>query len=99
MEGVDLNLAAWAADIAVMALALTGIVAGIRKYVWKTLDGVAVNAAAVALGVLAGAGLHYLTYFPTLPAGLMHGLAAGLATFLGVDTVRAVFKVGKPSGG
>ncbi len=95
MEGLDLNLAAWAADIGVMAAAIVVIVAGVRKYVWKTLDGLAVNAVAVVIGLAGGAVLHFATYFPTLPAGLMHGFAAGLATFLGVDTIRAVFKVGK----
>ena len=98
MEGLDLNLAAWATDIGVMAGAIVIIVGGIRKYVWKALDGIAVHAVAIALGLAGGGILHVAAYFPTLLGGLLHGFAAGIATFLGVDTVRAIFKVGKPSG-
>ena len=93
--GITWDPSAWAADIAVMAAAIVGFTSFIRKHLWESLDGILVSAVAVLLGAALGAGLHFMNYFPTLIEGIVHGTAAGFASFLGVDAVRGVLRLGK----
>lgn len=93
----DFDLAAWAADTAILAAAVVFLTAVVRKWLWRSLDGEAVPLFSTALSVLIAIGLHFLGHLDSLSAALSHGFAAGVLAFGGVDAVRGVLQTGKPA--
>lgn len=90
----------WAASLAAFAGGVAGIVALVRKYVWKTLEGPLVQAFAIGVGVVVGAGLGAMPgAFDGIVVGAWNGLLAGAASFLGVDVVREVVRGHEPKDG
>lgn len=97
---VDLegDIARWFLDLSILGGVVAAIVGFIRKRVWVTLDGIAVNVVAVVVGVaitLAGKPLE-LHVMPWIPA-ILYGAGAGLLASGLVELGRTV--AGKRLGG
>lgn len=87
----------WAASLAAFAGGVVAIVALIRRYLWKDLDGPIVQALAIGVGVAVGAALGAMPgAFDGIVTGAWNGLLAGAASFLGVDVVREVVQGHRP---
>lgn len=84
------NVTAWAGSLLAFAGGVSAIMAVIRRYAWKSLDGDLVKGVAVAVGVATGIVLAIFNQFDSIAAGAVQGLLAGLGSFLGVDVLRDV---------
>lgn len=87
------DITAWGTDVATLAGGVIAIMAILRRYVIKDLDGELVKIVAVIVGVLTGVALSFTPLLDgSILAGATHGLMGGLASFLGVDVVRDVVR-------
>lgn len=92
------DLSSWFLDIAVLGGVVAAAVSFIRKRIWTTMDGIAVNIVAIAIGVLftllgRPLELHAMDWIPSI----LYGIGAGLAATGLVELGRTVS--GKRSGG
>jgi peptidoglycan/LPS O-acetylase OafA/YrhL len=84
------NFTTWGGSLLAFAGGVSAIMAVVRRYVWKELDGELVKVVAIGVGVAAGISLSFTGQFDTILSGAINGLLAGLGSFLGVDALRDV---------
>lgn len=79
---IPTDISEWFRDTAALAAVVAGVVALIRKHVWKTLDGLYVVALSLVVGVALAYFGHRLGYVggDWLAFGVMAGLGASGAT-------------------
>jgi len=92
---IPTNLADWFVSQASLAAVVAALVALVRKHVWKSLDGVAVVAVSLALGIVLAYLGHRLGYLGA--DWFVFGLTAGLLASGGVDALRGIVKRGSGS--
>ncbi|RTH00929.1 hypothetical protein CSW50_10080 [Thermus scotoductus] len=79
---IPTDISEWFRDTAALAAVVAGVVALIRKHIWKTLDGLYVAALSLVVGVALAYFGHRLGYVggDWLAFGVMAGLGASGAT-------------------
>lgn len=98
MPGFEWGPSGLANDVTLMAGAIVAITGFVRAKHWASLDGIAVNIFAFALGLVMGGGLFVGKRFDTLLGGLAHGLQAGVLAWVLVEGTRKALKTNKPVG-
>ena len=86
------DFANWFVDAAKLAAGIVAIIAALRRYVWKTLDGEAVALVAIGLGLVVSVLGYVMHQFPadwTLFGALGYGLTAGIGAIGIVEGTRA----------
>lgn len=87
-EAIPADISAWFASTASLAAVIAALLALLRKHLFRGLDGIAVVAASLVLGVALG----YLGKIAGYLGGdwLVFGLSAGVLASGGVDLVRGL---------
>lgn len=95
-EAIPADISAWFSSTASLAAVIAALLALLRKHVLKTLDGVAVIAVSLVLGVVLG----YLGKVIGYLGGdwIIFGLGAGVLASGGVDLVRGLRGGNAPGG-
>ena len=87
-EGIPTDIAAWFTDVASLAAVVAGLVALIRKHLWRSLNGIAVVGLSLVLGVALAYLGHRMGYVG--PDWFSFGLMAGLGASGGTAYLKSL---------